>query len=61
MDDEAIGLFGVLLIAAALVMTQPLHRSHAMPMLPGVHWDQLASALGCVQDGGDGCEAALSR
>lgn len=63
MDDESLGLFGVLLIVTAVVMSHSLHSGHAMPMpsLPTVAWEEVANAALCSEETPHACEAALSR
>ena len=63
MDDESLGLFGVLLIMTAVVMSHVLHSGHAMslPSLPAITWEEAANASLCVQETSQDCESALSR
>ncbi len=63
MDDESLGLFGVLLIVTAVVMSHSLHSGHAMslPPLPAITWEEVATASLCGQETPQDCESALSR
>jgi hypothetical protein len=63
MDDESLGLFGVLLIMTAVVMSHSLHSGHAMslPSLPAITWEEVANASVCGQETAQDCESALSR
>lgn len=56
MDEDSVGILGVLLIVTALVMSQTvLHRSYAAPSLPDVKWADLMGVFGCNQLAADGC------
>ncbi len=62
MDEESVGILGVLLIVTALVMSQTaLHKSQPAPTLPDVKWADLVSAFGCTQPSDDGCSLAVSQ
>jgi len=62
MDDESLGLFGVLLIVTAVVMSHTLHSGHAMslPSLPVIPWEEVANASLCGQETPQDCESPLS-
>lgn len=56
MDEESVGILGVLLIVTALVMSQTLlHKSEAAPRLPDVNWTDVVSVFGCGQADGAHC------
>ena len=63
MDDESLGLFGVLLLVTALVMSHSLRSGHAMslPSLPAISWEEVAHASICGGETPQDCEAALTR
>jgi hypothetical protein len=61
MDEESVGILGVLLIVTALVLSQSLHKPPAMPALPDVKWEDIVSVLGCSQSGGDDCRIAMNE
>ena len=63
MDDESLGLFGVLLIVTAVVMSHSLHSGHAMslPSFPAITREEVANASLCGQETTQDCESALSR
>ncbi len=63
MDDESLGLFGVLLIVTAVVMSHSLHSGPAMslPSLPAIPWEEVANASLCGQETPQDCDAALTH
>ena len=62
MDEESAGIFGVLLIVTALVMSQTLfHRGNAAPVVTGVKWENVVSAFGCDQETGETCYMAMRQ
>jgi len=61
MDEESIGIFGVLLIVTALVMSHPLQKSYATPTLPEVKWADVVSVFGCGEKTSDDCYLAMSQ
>ena len=61
MDEESVGIFGVLLIVTALVMSQSLHKPPAMPALPDIKWQDVVSVFGCSQSAGDSCYVAMNE
>lgn len=62
MDEESVGIFGVLLIVTVLVMSQTgFHPSYAAPSLAGVKWEDVVSAFGCDQQASDTCTVAMTQ
>jgi hypothetical protein len=61
MDEESVGIFGVLLIVTALVMSQSLHKPPAVPALPDIKWEDILGVFGCSQSAGDTCYVAMSQ
>ena len=64
MDEDSVGILGVLLIVTALVMSQTvLHASYAAPSLPDVKWANLMGVFGCDQSAADDCtlDASATR
>jgi hypothetical protein len=61
MDEESVGIFGVLLIVTALVMSQSLHKPPVVPALPDIKWEDIVSVFGCSQSTGDNCYVAMSQ
>lgn len=63
MDEESVGILGVLLIVTVLVMSQAsLHKSFAAPALPDVKWSDVVGVFGCSgQQSPDGCTLAMSQ
>jgi len=62
MDEESVGIFGVLLIVTALVMSQTVFlQGYAAPGVSGVKWEDVVSVFGCDQKAGDGCYLAMSQ
>lgn len=64
MDEDSVGILGVLLIVTALVMSQTvLHGSYASPSLPDVKWANLIDVFGCSQPATEGCtlDASATR
>ena len=54
MDEESIGVLGLLLIVTALVMSQSLQKTHAMPMLAAT-WNGVVSVLSCSTEASPDC------
>lgn len=61
MDEESIGLLGVLLIVTGLVLSHQVQTSRAVPMLHDMHWPQLVDVLGCSDPSDRSCAVALTR
>ncbi|MGO8918743.1 MAG: hypothetical protein ACLQJR_22820 [Stellaceae bacterium] len=62
MDEESVGIFGVLLIVTVLVMSQTVfHRGNAAPVLTGVKWENVVSAFGCDPEAGENCYMAMRQ
>jgi hypothetical protein len=61
MDEESIGLLGVLLIVTGLVLSHQVQSSRAVPMLREVHWPQVVDVLGCSDPADRNCAVALAR
>jgi len=62
MDEESIGIFGVLLIVTVLVMSQPgFPASHAMPRLPSVTWEDVMNVFNCDNHTSDACTVAMTQ
>lgn len=53
MDDESIGLFGVLLLITAVFLAHPFQVSR-MPAFPHVHWEDVVEAA-CSSGSADEC------
>ena len=61
MDEESIGLLGVLLIVTGLVLSHQVQHSRAVPMLQDVHWPQVVDVLGCSDPSDQSCAVTLAR
>jgi hypothetical protein len=62
MDEESIGLLGVLLIVTGLVLSHQVRTSQALPQLHDLHWPDVVEVLGCSGDASDrSCTLALAR
>jgi len=63
MDEESVGLFGVLLIVTVLVLSQAgsSHHGYAAPSLTAVKWEEIVSAFGCDPQTGDTCTLTTSQ
>jgi len=61
MDEESIGLFGLVLIVTAMAMSQPLLKHAVIPSLPNVQWDNVLSVIGCGESDSDSCYVALAQ
>ena len=61
MDEESVGIFGVLLIVTALVMSQTLQRTHAAPSLPDIKWQDVVSLFGCDQSSDNNCYVTANK
>lgn len=61
MDDESIGILGLLLIVTAVVMSQSLQKSHAMPMLAQATWHGMVNVLSCTTDDNPNCPVAMDQ
>jgi hypothetical protein len=58
MDEESIGLLGVLLIVTGLVLSHQVQTSRSL--LHDVHWPNVAEVLGCSGEN-QNCSVALAR
>jgi len=58
MDEESVGLFGVLLIATAVVLAHPFQVNASLPTLPEVHWHDLVVAA-CGEDPSQDCNSQI--
>jgi hypothetical protein len=62
MDEESIGLLGVLLIVTGLVLTHQVQTSRALPQLRDMHWPDVADVLGCGSEASErSCTVAVAR
>ena len=61
MDEDAISLFGLLLIVAAFAVCQATPQHLTMPTMPDVPWDSVFGAISCGQSDSDACYAAMSQ
>jgi hypothetical protein len=61
MDEESIGLLGVLLIVTGLVLSHQMQTSRAVPMLHDVHWPQVVDVLGCSDPSDRTCAVVMAR
>ncbi len=62
MDEESIGLLGVLLIVTGLVLTHQVQTSHTLPHLNDMHWPDVVEVLGCSNEASErGCTVAQAR
>lgn len=61
MDEELIGLFGLVLIVTAMAVSQPLLRHPVIPTLPEVQWESVLSVIGCGDSDADNCYMALAQ
>jgi hypothetical protein len=61
MDEESIGLLGVLLIVTGLVLSHQVQTSRAVPMLHDMHWPQVVDVLACSDPSDRACAVALTR
>jgi len=62
MDEESIGLLGVLLIVTGLVLSHQVQTSHALPQLHDLHWPDVVEVLGCGNEASErSCTIALAR
>lgn len=62
MDEESLGLLGVLLIVTALVMSQTaLGKTLPAPVLPAVSWSDVVHVFSCGHAPGEGCTLAMSE
>jgi hypothetical protein len=63
MDEESVGLFGVLLIVTGLVLSHQVQRSHTLPQLD-MHWPDVVEVFGCGGEAAteqQACSVALAR
>lgn len=60
MDEESVGIIGVLLIVTALVMSQaaPQKSYGASTLASAVSWTSVASLFGCGQSADVSCQAS---
>jgi hypothetical protein len=62
MDEESVGIFGILLIVTVLVVNQAVfHQGIAAPSLAGISWENVVSVFGCDQKPGESCYLAMSQ
>lgn len=61
MDEESVGLFGVLLIVTALVLSHPLKPAQAVAALPSVNWQDVVGAFSCGDAAAPDCYATLGQ
>jgi len=61
MDEDSIGLFGLVLIVTAMAVSQPLLKHPVIPALPDVQWDNVLSVIGCGDSDPDKCYMALAQ
>ena len=61
MDEESIGLLGVLLIVTGLVLSHQMQTGRGVAMLHDVHWPQVVDVLGCSDPSDRTCAVALAR
>ena len=61
MDEESIGLFGLVLIVTAMALSQPLLKHPVIPMLPDVQWDNVLGVIGCGDSDSNNCYMALAQ
>ena len=61
MDEDAISLFGLLLIVAAFAVCQATPQHLTMPAMPDVQWENVLSVIGCGQSDSDACYTAMSQ
>jgi hypothetical protein len=61
MDEESIGLLGVLLIVTGLVLSHQVQTSRNLARLHDVHWPDVVEVLGCSDAADRNCSAALAR
>ena len=62
MDEESIGLLGVLLIVTGLVLSHQVQTSHALTQLHDVHWTDVVQVFGCGGEAAEqSCTVALAR
>jgi hypothetical protein len=61
MDEESVGIFGVLLIVTALVMGHSIQKSYATPTLPDVKWQDVVGVFSCGDKPSDTCYLAMSQ
>lgn len=62
MDEESIGIFGMLLIVTALVMSQTVfHHGYTTPALAAITWENVTNVFGCDQKASDGCAVAMNE
>jgi hypothetical protein len=62
MDEESVGIFGVLLIVTVLVVNQAVfHQGFPAPNLSAISWQNVVSVFGCDDQPGDSCYLAMSQ
>lgn len=61
MDEESIGLFGLMLIVTAMAVSQPLLKHPVIPTLPDVPWENVLSVIGCGDIDSDNCYMTLAQ
>jgi hypothetical protein len=62
MDEDSVGLLGVLLIVTALVISQTaLSKSNVAATLPDLSWKHVASVFTCGYQPGEACTIAMGQ
>lgn len=62
MDEESIGLLGVLLIVTGLVLSHQVQTSRTLLALHDMHWPDVVEVLGCSGEAAEAnCPVALAR
>lgn len=60
MDEESVGLLGVLLIVTGLLMTHQVQTGQAA-RLANMHWRDVVDSVSCGPDSQQDCYLALAR
>jgi len=60
-EDQAIGVFGILLIVTVLVFSNALRPSYASSTLPSLHLQQVVSLFSCGEPDTDLCYQAMAQ
>lgn len=67
MDEEAVGLFGILLIVTILALSHPLKPSQAMtmsvpmPSLASLSWHNMVGVFSCNEAAAQDCARVASQ
>ena len=61
MDEESIGVIGMLLIVTGLVMTHQLQSSRAVPTFRDMSWQNASAHAPCEPGRGRDCSLASAR